>query len=44
MQIRNSLSYGITEAGKHNMEMKLVNVGVQLQIYANVKEDGMVNI
>jgi hypothetical protein len=26
------------------MEMKLENVGVQFQIYANVKEDGMVII
>ena len=44
MQIRNSSSYGVTEAGKHIMEMKLVNVGVQLQIYANFKEDGMIII
>jgi len=28
----------------HIMEMKLENVGVQFQIYANVKEDGMVII
>ena len=26
------------------MEMKVVNVGGQLQIYANVKEDGMTKI
>jgi hypothetical protein len=28
----------------HIVEMMLVNVGVQFQIYANVKEDGMVII
>ncbi len=28
----------------HMMEMKLEDVGVQFQIYANVKEDGMVII
>ena len=28
----------------HIMEMELENVGVQFQIYANLKEDGMVII
>ena len=43
MQIRNSSPYGDYRSWKtHIMEMKLVNVGVQLQIYANFKDDGMI--
>ena len=38
------IQWGYRSWKTHIMEMKVVNVGVQLQIYANVKEDGMVTI
>jgi len=42
MQIRDSSPYGVTKLGNTHYGNEDGEVGAQLQIYANVKEDGMV--